>query len=88
MSKKVTKRSIDGVNKTRSCACKLKYLLLYKIFWNFFFFFFTFPKKMGRSGMGNETFYGDGLTRRTAPSCAVPLFNRKLDLVVAVVETN
>ena len=89
MSKKVTKRSIDGVNKTRSCACKLKYLLLYKIFWNFFFFFFLlFQKKWVGRAMGNETFYGDGLTRRTAPSRAVPLFNRKLDLVVAVVETN
>ena len=28
-----------GVNKTRSCACKLKYLLLYKWFWIFFLLF-------------------------------------------------
>ena len=49
--KRLQKRSVDGnlrqlvtigVNKTKSRACKLKYLLLYKWLW---FFFFTFPKK-------------------------------------------
>ena len=28
----------------------------------FFFFFFTFPKKWVGRAMGNETFYGDGLS--------------------------
>ena len=42
-----------GVNNTRSCACKLKYLLLYKWFWNFFFFYFS--KKLGRSGDGKRS---------------------------------
>ena len=45
MSKKATKTKYRwwfktiGVNKTRSCACELKYLLLYKWFWNFFLLF-------------------------------------------------
>ena len=42
----------------RSCACKLKYLLLYKWFW----IFFTLSKKWVGRAMGNKTFYGDGLT--------------------------
>ena len=71
MSKKTTKTKYRwwfktiGVNKTRSCACKLKYLLLYKWFW---IFFLTFPKQWVGRAMGNETFYGDGLTARTV-SC-------------------
>ena len=76
MSKKVTKRSIDGVNKTRSCACKLKYLLLYKIFWNFFFFFFffTFPKKMGRSDNGKRNIlWGWPNEAHSAESCCPTL---------------
>ena len=47
-----------GINKTRSCACKLRYSLLYKWCW----FFFYFSKKMGRSGNGKRNIYGDGLT--------------------------
>ena len=47
--------------KTKSCARKFKYLLLYKLFWNFFFF--TFPKKWVGRAMENETFYGDGLIK-------------------------
>ena len=64
MSKKATKMKYwwqfktIGVNKTRSCASKLKYLPLYKWFW---IFCFTFPKKWVGWAMGNETFYGDGL---------------------------
>ena len=50
-----------GVNKTRLCACKLKYLLLYKWFWIFFFFFLLFQKHGSVGAMGNETFCGDGL---------------------------
>ena len=43
------------VNKTRSCACKLKYLLLWLVNLEFFFFFFFyFSKKMGRSGDGKR----------------------------------
>ena len=67
MSKKATKTKHRwqfkriGVNKTRSCACKLKYLLFCKWFWIFFFFFFTFPKQWVGRAMGNEIFYGDGL---------------------------
>ena len=41
----------QDINKTRSCACKLKYLLLCES--GFFFFFFF--KWVGRA-MGNETF--------------------------------
>ena len=40
------------VYKTRSCACKLKYLLLWLV--NLEFFFFNFSKKMGRSGDGKQ----------------------------------
>ena len=68
MSKKATKLSIDDnlkqlvLMRTRSCACKLKYLLLYKLFWDlfiYFFFFFTFQKN---GSMGNETLNWDGLS--------------------------
>ena len=38
------------VNKTRSCTCNLKYLLLYKWFWIFFYF----SEKMGWSGDGKR----------------------------------
>ena len=31
------------------------------------FFFFTFPKKWVGRAMGNETFYGDGLSRHILP---------------------
>ena len=48
-----------GVNNTRSCACKLKYLLLYKWFWNFFFF--TFPKNWVGRAMASEVLNWDGL---------------------------
>ena len=47
------------VNKTRSCACKLKYLLLWLV--NLEFFFVTFQEKWFGWAMGNETFYWDGL---------------------------
>ena len=39
------------MNKTRSCACKLKYLLLWLVNLEFFF---TFRKKMGQSGDGKR----------------------------------
>ena len=39
------------VNKTRSCACKLKYLLLWLVNLEFFFYF---SKKLGRSGYGKR----------------------------------
>ena len=52
-------RQLVTVNKTRSCACKLKYLLLHKYSE---LFFFTFPKKWVGRAMGNETFYGDSLS--------------------------
>ena len=56
--KRLQKRSSD--DNLKSCACKLKYLVLYKWFWNFFFI--IFPKKWVGRVMGNETFYGDGLS--------------------------
>ena len=51
--KRLQKRSIDDnlrqlVLKTRSCACKLKYLLLYKWFWIFFFLLFQKNGSVGR----------------------------------------
>ena len=48
------------VNKTRSCACKLRTeLRLEESGINFFFF--TVRKKWVGRGMGNQTFYWDGL---------------------------
>ena len=38
------------VNKTRSCACKLKYLLLWLVNLEFFFFFFLLFEKNGSVG--------------------------------------
>ena len=47
------------VNKTRSCACKLKYLLLWIV--NLDFLLLLFPKKKGVGrAMGNEIFYWNG----------------------------
>ena len=57
------------VNKTRSCACKLKYFLLWLVnLIFFFFFFFYFSNKMGRSGDGKRNIllgwpYGSGKRR-------------------------
>ena len=54
--KRLQKRSVDvnlrqlvtiGVKKTKSCACKLKYLLLYKWLW-FFFSLFQKNRSVGR----------------------------------------
>ena len=47
----MSKKATICVNKTRSCASKLKYLFLH------------LPKKWAGRAMGNETFYGDGLVR-------------------------
>ena len=67
--KRLQKRSIDdnlrlvvGANKTRSCACNLKYIVLTCFFTSDSVFFFTFSKKWVGQEMGNETFYGDGLS--------------------------
>ena len=44
-----------AVNKTRSCACKLKYLLLWPVnLFLFFVFFFSLFEKMGWSGDGKR----------------------------------
>ena len=49
--KKRTSQHTNIVNETRLCACKLKYLLLWLVNLEFFFFF-DFLKKMGQSGNG------------------------------------
>ena len=49
------------VNKTRSCACKLKYLLLWLVNLEFFFFSYYFEKKMGRSGDGKRNIFTIGM---------------------------
>ena len=54
-------KTIIGVNKTRSCSCKLKYLLLYKRFWNFFFYF----SKKNRSVRQWEMKHFIGLAQNT-----------------------
>ena len=41
-----------------------KVLASLQVIRNFFFFFFTFPKTWVGRAMGNETFYGDGLSEK------------------------
>ena len=49
------------VNKIRSCACKLKYLILWL---EHLEFCFTFWKIWVGKAMGNETFYWDGFGQK------------------------
>ena len=75
MSKKASKTKHQckfktiGVNKTTSCACELKVLASLQVILNFF----IFPKKWVGRAMGNETFYGDGLSEvwctKRCPTC-------------------
>ena len=48
------------VNKTRSCACKLKCLLLWLVNFELFLFYFSKKKRVG-GAMGNEKFDWNGL---------------------------
>ena len=83
--KDITSYQLLIVNKTRSCACKLKYLLLWLVNLEFFFFF-TFRKEWVGRAMGNETFYWDGLFKNrslTHVSFYRQLFN--VDVTEAIV---